>query len=217
MPIPELGCGTTAPSVQTSFVDKMGLTWPQATALMGVHTLGRTMAANSGLQGWWSDPTNQGVFNNDYYISLIAKGWTKRTQSSGKVQWNREDIAARSDAENGGMPEMMLTSDLCLFFNTDTLSAAIEGCCAWNHNGGVPNGSNQAPPSLPHCGSTRGAANSFSDDFENCCPKGTNGQECIHADNPAGKAAETVRQYARDENLFLNDFKTVWKKVTEWL
>jgi hypothetical protein len=71
----------------------MGLNWDETAALMGVHTLGRADPANSGYDGWWSDPTNQGVFNNDYYKAIINKGWKKVTNSNpAKRQWIRSDV-----------------------------------------------------------------------------------------------------------------------------
>lgn len=44
-------------------------------AIMGAHTLGRAHPEFSGYNGYWSDTQNAGIFNNDYYISLVAKGW----------------------------------------------------------------------------------------------------------------------------------------------
>lgn len=49
--------------------------WRLTAAVTGAHTLGRARKENSGFEGTWSDATNQGVFNNDFYKSLILKGW----------------------------------------------------------------------------------------------------------------------------------------------
>jgi len=49
--------------------------WRMTAAISGAHTLGQARAANSGFVGTWSDAANQGIFNNDYYRSLILKGW----------------------------------------------------------------------------------------------------------------------------------------------
>lgn len=50
LPNPENSCA----AVQETFVESMGLSWAQAAALMGVHTLGRAQISNSGYNGWWS-------------------------------------------------------------------------------------------------------------------------------------------------------------------
>jgi len=47
LPDPEHGCE----AVEKTFVQQMGLTWREAAALMGVHTLGRARSQNSGYSG----------------------------------------------------------------------------------------------------------------------------------------------------------------------
>lgn len=57
-------------------------------AISGAHSLGQAKKENSGFHGHWSDPDNQGVFNNDYYRSLLMKGWgVERDVTKGKDQW----------------------------------------------------------------------------------------------------------------------------------
>ena len=46
-----------------------------AAAIMGAHTVGRVTIENSGYNGHWSDEKNSGIFNNNYYKSILAKGW----------------------------------------------------------------------------------------------------------------------------------------------
>jgi len=116
--------------------------------------LGRAQKKNSGYDGWWSDPANSRIFNNNYYVSIIAKGWRAgRTPAStdtwtvpktvqeefkfmetapNKIQWARFD-------HNGNLPEstrheMMLNTDLCLAFangNGEPVVAARDECCTW--------------------------------------------------------------------------------------
>lgn len=71
LPNPENGCA----DVDKVFVKNLGLTRSQAAALMGVHTLGRAQHENSGYEGWWSDPVNSRKFNNNYFASMLVKGW----------------------------------------------------------------------------------------------------------------------------------------------
>lgn len=48
-------------------------------AISGAHTIGQAKKENSGFDGTWSDGPNQDKFNNDYYRSLILKGWAPHT------------------------------------------------------------------------------------------------------------------------------------------
>jgi len=122
--------------VERVFVDNLGLTWTQAAALMGVHTLGRAMTTNSGYDGWWSDPENSRRFNNNYFITMMANGWMPERAVGGnplKNQWERSNRAF--DPASQGK-QMMLDTDLCLVFSTgnfrmDGLSAKDHDCCAW--------------------------------------------------------------------------------------
>merc|ERR1719356_2193147 len=107
----------------------MGLSWRYSAALMGVHSLGRARRENSGYEGFWSDAHNSRLFNNNYFISIITKGWmphkigwgnvdlttaTDNFQNCGvhnslgctRVQWARSDDSGR----NFDRPEMMLNS-----------------------------------------------------------------------------------------------------------
>jgi hypothetical protein len=44
-------------------------------AISGAHTVGGARLENSGYNGYWSDVENQGLFNNDYFRSIVLKGW----------------------------------------------------------------------------------------------------------------------------------------------
>jgi len=136
--LPNVADGCTAN--QDVFITRMGLTWEEVTALMGVHTLGSAEINNSGYNGWWSDVQNSSFFNNDYYVSLLTKGWAPQLAVNGnprKSQWTRTDGAS-------GNVQMMLDTDMCLvytFRNSSNLSnsttavsqlhAANSSCCAW--------------------------------------------------------------------------------------
>ena len=44
-------------------------------AIMGAHTLGSAKVENSGYKGTWSGEGSEGVFDNDYYIQMLTRGW----------------------------------------------------------------------------------------------------------------------------------------------
>ena len=129
LPDPLRGCT----AVSETFLTAMGLDWAGAAALMGVHTMGRARTENSGFHGWWSDPVNSGIFNNDYYISLMAKGWRPETAVGGttvKSQWGRSDNG--QDQSFAGH-EMMLDTDMCLAYahQGQPVDSQVHDCCAW--------------------------------------------------------------------------------------
>ncbi|CAK9097187.1 unnamed protein product [Durusdinium trenchii] len=187
LPDPERGCT----AVEETFVTRMGLTWTQAAALMGVHTLGRAQVQNSGYHGWWSDPENSRKFNNNYYVSLLAKGWLPELAINGnsaKNQWERSDIGR--DTSVAGH-EMMLNTDLCLAFsegggNGGPVRAHEHNCCAWlsarTIDGAVRNNGNE------YCGGNviRGIVQL--------------------EDRPTGPAAAAVLDFAADEAAWLRSF-----------
>lgn len=83
---------------------------------MGVHTIGSAKLENSGYEGHWSDEENQGIFNNNYYRSIIMKGWGPQYNvgdREDRAQWKRIDLMA------GKNDEMMLTTDMCLFYSSN--------------------------------------------------------------------------------------------------
>jgi hypothetical protein len=210
LPNPENGCG----DVEKVFVNSLGLDWAGATALMGVHTLGRARVENSGYDGWWSDPENSRRFNNNYFVVMYAKGWRAERAVAGnrnKNQWTRSDIGATHQS-NPASKEMMLDTDLCLAFdeNGRDISAQTDRCCAWaganglrtiiQNNGGEYCGSNQVP-------------RQFGAQRNQCCG-GTN-NDCGNARNANGRGAGAVRRFAESDSAWINAFHTAWKKVTE--
>lgn len=210
LPNPEDSCG----AVQRVFVDNMGLgdrthsgktlKNSLAAALMGVHTLGRAKIENSGYEGWWSLSGPQREFTNDYYISMIAKGWMPEQLSSSppKNQWKRSD--GGSDTR-----EMMLDTDMCLAWaddDTKHLKASQDKCCAWldppmEDGLGIPqelSGQSCAKGQL----GTPGRAH--------CCEGNGAIADCGSPTKLSGFAAEAVTLYALDEDAWLKDFKEAW-------
>merc|ERR1711957_141108 len=99
---------------------------------MGVHTLGRARGENSPFHGWWSDPVSSKIFNNNYYISLAAKGWMP---DGNRQQWKR------AGNRSGQADEMMLNTDMCLLYENKGTGGgrgvlkvedfSRNACCAW--------------------------------------------------------------------------------------
>jgi len=159
MPDAERGCD----AVNDTLISNMGLTWKQSAALMGAHTLGGAFLQNSGYNGRWNTAQSSLKFDNDYYLSLILKGWAPETAiggNLGKNQWARVDMGA-SDYQFGH--EIMLDTDMCLFHsnydfpvqpnNIHASTSRIQGCnCAWTapdyHLEAIANNNNE------HCGTT---------------------------------------------------------------
>merc|ERR1719262_1608611 len=126
LPNPANGC--QANEVTFLAGDALSMTWRETAALMGVHSLGKASLQNSGYSGWWTDEANVAAFNNNYYISIVNKGWgPAEVPGSGKSQWVRKGTIA--DDPNGLHPEMMLNTDLCIAYK-DAL-AESSNCCAW--------------------------------------------------------------------------------------
>ena len=57
-------------------------------AISGAHTLGSAKPHNSGYDGFWSDAKNSGIFNNDYYKSMLIKGWAPTLAVGGNPDKN---------------------------------------------------------------------------------------------------------------------------------
>lgn len=101
MPNAEVGCD----SLQDVFIDNVfhGFgkeAWKLTTAISGAHTLGSAKRNNSGYEGSWSDPKDQGVFNNGYFKSLLLKAWAPQLAVGGvadRNQWTRADLDAPTD------------------------------------------------------------------------------------------------------------------------
>jgi len=225
LPNPEDGC----PAVERVFMQNLGLDEAGSAALMGVHSIGRARDENSGYEGFWSDPENQRKFNNNFFASMLAKGWGPQENHPNKHQWNRID--------SGSQREMMLNTDLCLVYNNGGekgLSAADHDCCAWldtvviiptidameNHQFcGQDNACIlDDDGNLDQDASTLAPCQGGLHERELCCGAGFTaggGRDCGSPMNPTGLAAHAVEQFAQDDNLWIEAFKAAWKSVTE--
>lgn len=203
LPNPERGCQ----AVEDTFVNALGLSWTEAAALMGVHTLGRADVSNSGYHGWWSDPENSRQFNNNYYVSLLAKGWIPELAvggNSGKNQWERSDIG-RDTTFDGH--EMMLNTDLCLAYSENGPVIATEhDCCAWLTSDTIADA--VANNGGEYCGGNPGRG-----ERGQCC--GNQNNDCGNRNNPSGPAADAILRFAADEAAWLESFTRAWLIATE--
>ncbi|CAE7355462.1 unnamed protein product, partial [Symbiodinium necroappetens] len=202
LPNPENGCD----AVEQTFLDGMGLDWTEAAALMGVHSLGRAQVSNSGYHGWWSDPENSRRFNNDYFVSLLAKGWIPELAvagNAGKNQWERSDIG-RDTSFDGH--EMMLNSDLCLVYsengrNGGPVLATEHDCCAWLTSDTIPGA--LSSNGGEYCGGNPGRG-----ERGQCC--GDQAGDCGDRNDPNGPAADAVLLFAGNEAAWLESFVRAW-------
>lgn len=223
-------------AVQETFVQRMGLSWPQSAALMGVHTLGRAEVSNSGYHGFWSDSRNSRMFNNDYYTSILNKGWRPEQVAGNPArnQWYRADVGA-SDESLG--KEMMLNTDLCLAYtmggghdapNNTELNAAHTTCCAWrfaNDRHRVPD---ERPIDWPDenyigladdqefCGlKWKDTSPRFGWQWRQCCQNEGPFDHCGSTRKQQGPAAAAVKAFALSEEDWLRTFMEAWKIATE--
>lgn len=115
--------------------------WRLVAAISGAHTLGQAKVENSGFNGHWSDASNQGKFNNDYYRSMLLKGWGPELGiSTGNDQWQRIDQFNSSG--NVTHKEMMLNSDICLAYNNNSAHDACVDAFMANTTGMTLNQAN---------------------------------------------------------------------------
>lgn len=109
--------------IQTVFIERMGVTWTDATALMGGHTLGGGSEASSGHAGIWDDTrAGSAEFNNDYYDELLNRSWRPRLDGA--------DLAhdwTWAGNNNNDAPFLMLHTDVCLYF--DIPEDGTAHCC----------------------------------------------------------------------------------------
>jgi len=226
LPDAEDSCTAT----EESFIQNMGLTWRESAALMGVHSMGRADPQHSGYDGHWSDAKNQRKFNNNFYHSVMNKGW-KPEMSNGnpnKNQWMRSD-KGRDDLNLG--KEMMLNTDMCLAYSDQfggemdagKLIRAGRPCCAWRFSSDEwfnPPGNNFfAGEGVEFCGETDYFQElwAFGEQRGDCCqtigdPRAV---DCGDAFELLGPAFEDMKEFALSEEAWLKAFLLAWHKSTD--
>lgn len=200
LPDAEAGCT----DLKTVFIDhlfsqikgKERFKWKLVAAISGAHTIGQANISQSGFNGTWSDAANQDVFNNDYYRSLLLKGWAPKEIDATHHQWERVDKAEGVDSQ------MMLSSDMCLAYlhnsehdrcvdakvaagvpihrangqcrglqkRGDPVNAANTHCCAWTNSRAFYNtGVLRRGESSDYCGVDLTEPASFATARDHCC------------------------------------------------
>lgn len=193
-------------AVEDNFIKKLGLSWTESAALMGVHTLGRAQSGNSGYNGWWTSGPDGAKFDNFYFISLLGAGWVPAEAQgadggTGKYQWIRSD--------GGPVEDIMLNTDICMLWQTNSGCHAEnhldENCCLWASHFGLDDA-----PSICVDGCR----------FDTCCRDNAI-KRCgnIHlmpqGSPPAGEeSAMAIRRFAKNETEWLEHFKKAWYKTT---
>lgn len=132
------GSGSRVPAprscsqTEKAFLDRMGLSWTDAAALMGAHTLGRGDEDFSGFHGTWVSSNNEAmVFDNAYYEEVFKSSWRPRRIDSSMEHWTTGD----------GEDRVMLNTDLCLVMDIDENIP----CCAGSSCTGSGAGMKECP------------------------------------------------------------------------
>lgn len=105
--------------VEGVFLQRMGLTWKDAVALLGAHTLGR--AGFSSHHGTWAaNDAEAQVFDKSYFDELFGRAWTPRGLGTAQQDWTWI-----SGNPNNSSPKLMLNTDMCLVYDIDS----SKQCC----------------------------------------------------------------------------------------
>lgn len=207
--------------------------WTLTAAIKGAHTLGSAKPEFSGFDGFWSDPVNAGIFNNDYYKSLMFKGWAPQLAVNGnpeKNQWQRVDAGKTAHKE------LMLDADLCLAYNNNVeyaqclktkpemecqelrgkgtrLTATAGNCCA-NTKTNILFDYDVLKAGNTFCGKNVTSAN---DERASCCKfEGENSYgDCDESEAPTGPAINAIYSFIQNEATWLENYRTAWNIATE--
>ena len=154
--------------------------------------------------------------NNDYFKSVLFKGWRPQLSAFGnsaKNVWLRaDDLGDRADIQ--AHVEMMLDTDMCLAYsrnngpnNGQSLSATANanGCCAWVDDN-VVRANNPDPLIEDYCGRPLNGGGGGGGRGR-CCNNditGPNNQDCDDEDDPTGVALNAIERMAKNEAAFLS-------------
>lgn len=101
--------------VERVFRTQMGLSWTDAVALLGAHTLGRGSTNFSGHEGTWKDNDSAAQrFDKGYYEEMLDNNWRMRNRGGPGNGSPPQDWTT-----GGGVVQMMLNTDICLAYNVD--------------------------------------------------------------------------------------------------
>ena len=115
---------TGCTAIEETFLDRMGVSWTDAVALMGAHTLGSGHEEFSGHEGTWVDSVRESlVFDKRFYEEVVRRNWVPRQTDSAGVNWTWG---------GNGRNVMMLNTDICLRF--DIPDGNEQSCCTDDAN-----------------------------------------------------------------------------------
>lgn len=231
-------------AVKENFVDRLGLDGAQSAALMGVHTLGKASASNSGFEGFWVSQRGAQTFDNAYYRALMSVPWMVGTSSAGKKQWVRADV----NDDHPLASEFMLNTDMCLAWQGGETAPfnraedpSLQNCCVWSSDYNNPHvdidvgngdfsraGRRNSQMTDISCECKRGELREVNGEkvcTKNKCCKPT--KTCTKVDpfrrftRRGGGSFETktmdaVREFAKDDGVvtWRSHFMPAWKKAT---
>lgn len=122
--------------MEETFINRMGVTWKDAVALMGAHTLGRGHTLFSGHDGTWVETAEESTaFDTGFFTETVNRPWRPRRTNVG-TDWtwgNDRDV-------------QMLNTDICLQF--DIPDGDDQGCCTNTER-------NCGPTNPPQCESSQ--------------------------------------------------------------
>jgi len=96
-------------SVKAWAMNQLGMTEEETVALMGAHTLGRAVPANSGYRGAWVQA--DAVLDNAYFQDLVDRPWGRETNDFRDIGINR------TTTQWNDINRMMLTTDMVLAYD----------------------------------------------------------------------------------------------------
>lgn len=115
--------------VDLVFRSRMGLSWRDAVALLGAHTLGRGDRAFSGHEGTWKVSNSAAqVFDKGYFTELLNNDWRMRNLGGPANGGPPQDFTTGSAADNI-TGRMMLNTDICLAYDIDAQISGVTTCC----------------------------------------------------------------------------------------
>lgn len=117
--------------VEAVFLQRMGLTWKDAVALLGAHTIGRAHVEFSGHHGSWAANEREAqIFNKKYFEELFGRAWTPRGIGTAKQDWTWV-----SGNPNNSVAKVMLNTDMCLVYDIDNNKQCCSNTGAFKPNG----------------------------------------------------------------------------------
>ncbi|KAL7508673.1 hypothetical protein ACHAXN_005765 [Cyclotella atomus] len=115
--------------VEGVFLQRMGLTWKDAVALLGAHTLGR--AGFSSHHGTWAaNDVEAQIFDKSYFDELFGRAWTPRGLGTAQQDWTWI-----SGNPNNSSPKLMLNTDMCLVYDIDSSKQCCSNTRVFKPNG----------------------------------------------------------------------------------